>query len=112
MKNCQLELIKAFAPVFADMALMEDKSKLDANIYRTLMLAQLIILGEFGSKNDVPKGLLGLAWTKDNNGEVVGDRWASRLCYVSEKMPNITIEEVSSLADEFIGIVRDWKEEK
>lgn len=106
MKNYQLELIKAFAPVLADMASKEDKSKLDANIYRALFLAQLILLGEFGSKEDVPKGLMGLAWTKDD-GKVVDERWASRLCYASEKMPNVTIDEISSLADEFICIVRE-----
>lgn len=112
MTNWQLELIKAYAPVFSDMALKEDKSKLDANIYKMLLHAQLILLGEFGSKDDVPNGLVGLAWTMDNNGEVVGDRWASRLCYASERMPNVTVEEIFSLANEFISIVRDWGKRK
>ena len=112
MTNYQIELIKAFAPVFADMVSNVDKTELDIKIYRTLFLVQLILLGEFGSKEDVPEGLLGIAWTKDDDGNVVEDRWVSRLCYASEKVPNITAEEVSSLMSEFIVIVGDWEESK
>ena len=109
MTNCKIELVKAFARVLADMASNVDKIELDIRIYRTLFLAQLILIVEFGSKEDIPKDLVAIAWTKED-GKVVEDRWATRLCYVSEKAPNITFEEVSSLMYEFVNIMNNWEE--
>lgn len=115
MKQYQIEILKAYALVFSSMYGVIDgrqsKNQLDDKIIDAILTSQLILIGEFGSKSEIPEKLRGIAWTKENDA-VVEKRWISRLCYASESADEMCLEVIDELCDELAEIIREEGESK